>query len=315
MIQRSIEKKRSGEGGFTLVELLIVIVILGILAAIVVLAIGGLKDTAQNSSCKPGAKTIESAEDAYFAPRTTPTAVTADLMTAKLLKSRPECGTWTSRRRPPRRTPSRRLRAGSARMLRRTSAVHRSLIEQRAYEGSGVVGSRTPPAPRTERTMKTTFTLFHVSVRVALTCCVIGAVSVAAPERNGRRNCSHERGSAISLATFAGEPAHLACGATPAKAARARPGCSTQAYAAAPKADSRSRWPSSRGPSAAVLRTRGRLPRVPPTSRVAIPATPAALAALGRTIQVLSGLAADLAEPSRGRRRETDRLSAGPGAA
>ena len=62
-----MEKKRSGEGGFTLVELLIVIVILGILAAIVVLAIGGLSGSAKTATCKSGAHTIESAEDAYFA--------------------------------------------------------------------------------------------------------------------------------------------------------------------------------------------------------------------------------------------------------
>lgn len=67
MIQKSMAKKRSGEGGFTLVELLIVIVILGILAAIVVLAIGGLSGTAQKSSCNAGVKTISSAEDAYYA--------------------------------------------------------------------------------------------------------------------------------------------------------------------------------------------------------------------------------------------------------
>ena len=67
MFLRAMEKKRSGEGGFTLVELLIVIVILGILAAIVVLAIGGLSGTAQSATCNSGAKTIESAEDAYFA--------------------------------------------------------------------------------------------------------------------------------------------------------------------------------------------------------------------------------------------------------
>ncbi len=67
MIQRSIQKKREGQGGFTLVELLIVIVILGILAAIVVLAIGGLKNTSQSAACNSGAKTLESAEDAYYA--------------------------------------------------------------------------------------------------------------------------------------------------------------------------------------------------------------------------------------------------------
>ena len=72
MIQRAMEKKRSGEGGFTLVELLIVIVILGILAAIVVLAIGGLSGSAQTASCKSGAHTIESAEDALFASSNAP---------------------------------------------------------------------------------------------------------------------------------------------------------------------------------------------------------------------------------------------------
>jgi len=88
MINRAMAKKRSGEGGFTLVELLIVIVILGILAAIVVLAIGGLKDTAQNSSCKAGANTIKSAEDAYFAQHNT-YGLTAALMGDKLLKTDP----------------------------------------------------------------------------------------------------------------------------------------------------------------------------------------------------------------------------------
>jgi general secretion pathway protein G len=71
MIQRSLEKKRSGEGGFTLIELLIVIVILGILAAIVVLAIGGLKGTSQKAACNSEGQTIATAEDAFFATNNT----------------------------------------------------------------------------------------------------------------------------------------------------------------------------------------------------------------------------------------------------
>lgn len=65
MIQ-AINRRRQQEG-FTLVELLIVIVILGILAAIVVFAVGGITDTGQKSACKSDYKSIETAEEAYFA--------------------------------------------------------------------------------------------------------------------------------------------------------------------------------------------------------------------------------------------------------
>ena len=46
------EQKNLLEKGFTLVELLVVIVILGILAAVVVFAVGGTTDKAQTSSCE-----------------------------------------------------------------------------------------------------------------------------------------------------------------------------------------------------------------------------------------------------------------------
>jgi prepilin-type N-terminal cleavage/methylation domain-containing protein len=94
MLQRSMDKKRSGEGGFTLIELLVVIVILGILAAIVVFAIGGLSDSSQTSACNADAATLKTAEDAFYASPTAPGATTANqtytdmtgLVTAKLIK-------------------------------------------------------------------------------------------------------------------------------------------------------------------------------------------------------------------------------------
>jgi general secretion pathway protein G len=92
MIQRSLAKKRSGEGGFTLIELLIVIVILGILAAIVVLAIGGLAQKSHQSACAATAKTIQTADDAYYASTGQNVTYAPDLntlYTQGLLKSDP----------------------------------------------------------------------------------------------------------------------------------------------------------------------------------------------------------------------------------
>jgi general secretion pathway protein G len=58
---------RSNESGFTLVELLIVIVILGILTGIVVFAVGGFSDRGQSAACKTDKKTVEVALEAYRA--------------------------------------------------------------------------------------------------------------------------------------------------------------------------------------------------------------------------------------------------------
>ena len=51
--------------GFTLVELLVVIVILGILAAVVVFAVGGTEKDAKVQACLSERSTVETAVEAY----------------------------------------------------------------------------------------------------------------------------------------------------------------------------------------------------------------------------------------------------------
>jgi prepilin-type N-terminal cleavage/methylation domain-containing protein len=65
-----MEKKRSGEVGFTLVELLVVIAILGILAAIAVFAVGGIRDKGQQSANQTTCSVLQTAEEAYFSQQT-----------------------------------------------------------------------------------------------------------------------------------------------------------------------------------------------------------------------------------------------------
>jgi prepilin-type N-terminal cleavage/methylation domain-containing protein len=66
------------EAGFTLVELLVVIVILGILAAVVVFAVGGVTNSSKTSACKIEVRTINTATQAFYAQNNRyPTAVEA----------------------------------------------------------------------------------------------------------------------------------------------------------------------------------------------------------------------------------------------
>jgi prepilin-type N-terminal cleavage/methylation domain-containing protein len=92
--KKAMQKRMRGDGGFTLVELLIVIVILGILAAIVVFAVGGITDKGKASACKSDVKTIETAEEAYFAKNGTYTDMPG-LVTAKLLRQVPSTTNYT----------------------------------------------------------------------------------------------------------------------------------------------------------------------------------------------------------------------------
>jgi prepilin-type N-terminal cleavage/methylation domain-containing protein len=57
--------------GFTLVEVLIVIVILGVLATVVVLSVRGVTANAEEKACQSERKTISTAVEAYFAQNRT----------------------------------------------------------------------------------------------------------------------------------------------------------------------------------------------------------------------------------------------------
>ena len=86
-------EKSFGAKGFTLVELLVVIIILGILAAVVVFAVGGIRQRGQSNACAAEKRAAETAVEAYFADTGsypgTWNQLTSDTGGVKLLKTTP----------------------------------------------------------------------------------------------------------------------------------------------------------------------------------------------------------------------------------
>jgi general secretion pathway protein G len=83
-----MRKRLDKEAGFTLVELLVVIVILGVLAGIVVFAVGGISNKSTRAACNSDVSTVQTAEEAYYAQHNAYTTI-ANLVTTTLLRSAP----------------------------------------------------------------------------------------------------------------------------------------------------------------------------------------------------------------------------------
>ena len=84
-MRQRIRAIRENEKGFTLTELLIVIVILGVLTGIVVFAVGAFTNRGNQAACKSDRKAVEVAVEAYRAQTGKyPDAATSDLRIAQL---------------------------------------------------------------------------------------------------------------------------------------------------------------------------------------------------------------------------------------
>ena len=86
-MENHIEVEETQDKGFTLVELLIVIVILGILATVTVFAVRGITDQGKASTCKADKKTLETAVEAWYAQNGTVVDPTEAQLTPAFLHS------------------------------------------------------------------------------------------------------------------------------------------------------------------------------------------------------------------------------------
>lgn len=99
MFQR-IRSSKAAEAGFTLVEMVVVVAVIGILASVAVLAIGNTTEASKEAACEADLATVQTAADSYYAATGDYIAVrgsgdVADaLEDADYLRRAPENGTY-----------------------------------------------------------------------------------------------------------------------------------------------------------------------------------------------------------------------------
>lgn len=76
--------------GFTLVEILIVVVILGVLATVVVFAVRGMTDRGEAASCDEDRRVLSAAAESYFAQFADTSIRTSDPAVAGVTGATPE---------------------------------------------------------------------------------------------------------------------------------------------------------------------------------------------------------------------------------
>jgi general secretion pathway protein G len=89
------ETTTTRDRGFTLTELLITIIILGVLAAIVVFAVAAFQNQGKQVACQTDRKNVELAVEAFYATQGAYPANVAALVTAGYLKETPNQQNYT----------------------------------------------------------------------------------------------------------------------------------------------------------------------------------------------------------------------------
>jgi prepilin-type N-terminal cleavage/methylation domain-containing protein len=93
-MQRVLRRAHRAEDGMSLIELLVVVLILGILAAIVVVGIGAFQNDGDSEACKVTVGEVESANAAYYAKNQVWAAdINALVGSTNYLKTPPK-GSW-----------------------------------------------------------------------------------------------------------------------------------------------------------------------------------------------------------------------------